>query len=178
MPCLGSVLPPRLLLVGVTRNQFATIEWRRVISPSMLNLLRFSFTRTRETDVQLRPDQAPALNFFPERHQNGGVNITGLASIGTSIFAPLLEVQNKFPLSDDFIWTHKAHSLQFGGTLDRIQSNFQQQGWWGGFYTFPSLTNFLQGAPSRGRRIRIVIFVNANSTCTSTMSGRYGRSSR
>src|SRR5207247_11467538 len=52
-----------------------------VISPAMVNLLRFSFTRTRETDVQARPDQASALNFFPERHQNGGVNITGLSSI-------------------------------------------------------------------------------------------------
>jgi len=148
MPFLGSPLPPRWPEIGSTRNQFVTIEWRRVISPSMLNLLRFSFTRTRETDVQAKPDQASALNFFPERHQNGGVNITGLSSIGTSIFAPLLEVQNKFPVSDDFIWTHKAHNLRFGGSIDRVQSNFQQQGWWGGFYTFPGLTAFLQGTPS------------------------------
>jgi hypothetical protein len=148
MPFLGSPLPPRWPEIGQTRNQFVTFEWRRVISPSMVNSLRFSFTRTRETDVQANPDQASALNFFPERHQNGGVNITGLSSMGTSIFAPLLEVQNKFPLSDDFIWTHKSHSIRFGGTLDRVQSNFQQQGWWGGFYTFPSLTSFLQGVPS------------------------------
>jgi carboxypeptidase family protein/TonB-dependent receptor-like protein len=148
MPFLGSPLPPRWPEIGSTRNQFATIEWRRVISPSMLNLLRFSFTRTRETDVQAKPDQASALNFFPDRHQNGGVNITGLASIGTSIFAPLLEVQNKFPLSDDFSWTHKSHSLRIGGAIDRVQSNFQQQGWWGGFYTFSGISNFLQGIPS------------------------------
>src|SRR5262245_23537621 len=148
MPFLGSPLPPRWPEVGSTRNQFVTIELRSVISPSMLNLLRFSFTRTRETDVQAKPDQTPALNFFPERQQNGGVNITGLSSIGTSIFAPLLEVQNKFPLSDDFIWTHKSHSLRFGGSIDRVQSNFQQLGWWGGFYTFPGLRAFLTGAPS------------------------------
>jgi Carboxypeptidase regulatory-like domain/TonB-dependent Receptor Plug Domain/TonB dependent receptor len=148
LPFLGSPLPPRWPEVGSTRNQFATIEYRRVISPTMLNLLRFSFTRTRETDVQARPDQTPALDFFPERHQNGGVMITGLSPMGTSIFAPLLEVQNKFPLADDFIWTHRAHDLRFGGSIDRVQSNFQQQGWWGGFYTFPGLTNFLQGIPS------------------------------
>src|SRR5499427_7186153 len=147
-PFLGSPLPPRWPEVGQTRNQFVTIEERRLISPTIVNLLRFSFTRTRETDVQARPDQKPELDFFPERHQNGGVNITGLASIGTSIFAPLLETQNKFPLADDVIWTRGAHSLRFGGTLDRVQSNFQQQGWWGGFYTFPGLTAFLQGTPS------------------------------
>jgi hypothetical protein len=148
MPFLGSPLPPRWPEVGSTRNQFATVEYRRVISPSMVNLLRFSFTRTRETDVQARPDQTKALDFFPERGQNGGVNISGLSSIGTSIFAPLLEVQNKFPLSDDVFWTRGAHSLRFGATLDRVQSNFQQQGWWGGFYTFPGLAAFLQGTPS------------------------------
>jgi hypothetical protein len=148
LPFLGSPLPPRWPEVGSTRNQFATIEYRRVISPTMLNLLRFSFTRTRETDVQARPDQTPALDFFPERHQNGGVIITGLSSMGTSIFAPLLEVQNKFPLADDFILTHKAHDLRFGGSIDRVQSNFQQQGWWGGFYTFPGVSSFLQGVPS------------------------------
>ena len=148
LPFLGSPLPPRWPEIGSTRNQFTTIEYRRVISPTLVNLLRFSFTRTRETDVQAKPDQTPALNFFPERGQNGGVNITGLSSIGTSIFAPLLEVQNKFPLADDVIWTHGAHNLRFGGFFSRVQSNFQQQGWWGGFYTFPGLTAFLQGSPS------------------------------
>ena len=55
LPFLGSPLPPRWPEVGATRNQFATIEYRRVISPTMVNLLRFSFTRTRETDVQAKP---------------------------------------------------------------------------------------------------------------------------
>jgi len=148
LPFLGSPLPPRWPEIGSTRNQFATVEYRRVISPTLVNLLRFSFTRSRETDVQANPDQIPALNFFPERGQNGGVNVTGLSSLGTSIFAPLLEVQNKFPVSDDVLWTHGSHSLRFGASFARIQSNFQQQGWWGGFYTFPGLTAFLQAAPS------------------------------
>ena len=147
-PFLGSALPPRWPEVGQTRNQFATIEWRRVISPTLLNLLRFSFTRTRETDVQQHPDQISALDFFPERGQNGGVNVTGLSSLGTSIYAPLLEVQNKFPLSDDVFWTHGSHSIRLGSFFSRVQSNFQQQGWWGGFYTFPSVTNLLLASPS------------------------------
>ena len=137
-PFLGSPLPPRWPEVGQTRNQFVTIEERRVISPTLVNLLRFSFTRTRETDVQAKPDQTPALDFFPERGQNGGVNITGLSSIGTSIFAPLLEVQNKFPLADDVFWTHGAHSLRFGALFSRVQSNFQQQGWWEASTLFPA----------------------------------------
>jgi Carboxypeptidase regulatory-like domain/TonB dependent receptor len=147
-PFLGSPLPPRWPEVGNTRNQFATIEWRRLISPSVVNLLRFSFTRSKESDVEQNPDQTSALDFFPGRHQNGGVNITGLSPMGTSIYAPLQETQNKFPLADDVIWTHGTHSIKFGGLFSRVQSNFQQQGWWGGFYTFPSITAFLQATPS------------------------------
>jgi hypothetical protein len=147
-PFLGSPLPPRWPENGATRNQFATIEYRRVISPTLVNLLRFSFTRSSEADVQAHPNQTPALNFFPERGQNGGVNITGLSPIGTSIYAPLKEVQNKFPVADDVIWTKGAHNIRFGASFSRIQSNFEQQGWWGGFYTFPSISNFLQGIPS------------------------------
>jgi outer membrane receptor protein involved in Fe transport len=147
-PFLGSPISPRWPEIGETRNQFATVEWRRLVSPTLVNLLRFSFTRTRETDVQEKPNQTPALNFFPERGQNGGVNITGFSPIGTSIFAPLLEVQNKYPVADDVFWTHGPHSLRFGASINRVQSNFQQQGWWGGFYTFPSLTNFLTAAPN------------------------------
>ncbi|HEY6342886.1 MAG TPA: TonB-dependent receptor [Bryobacteraceae bacterium] len=147
-PFLGSPIAPRWPEVGDTGNHFATVEWRRLISPAMVNLLRFSFTRTKETDTEQHPDQTPALDFFPIRGQNGGVNITGLSSMGPSIFAPLLEAQNKFPLADDVFWTHGGHSLRFGADISRVQTNFMQQGWWGGFYTFPSVTSFLEGVPS------------------------------
>ena len=147
-PFLGSPIAPRWPEVGKTMNQFATVEYRRVITPNLVNLVRFSYTRTFESDSEQTADKASALDFFPSRGQNGGVNITGLSSIGTSIFAPLQEVQNKFPLADDVIWTKGAHSLKVGGLFSRVQTNFFQQGWWGGFYTFPSLTAFLQASPS------------------------------
>ncbi|HTR39922.1 MAG TPA: TonB-dependent receptor [Bryobacteraceae bacterium] len=146
-PFLGSPLPPRWPEVGSTGNHFATIEWRRVITPTLLNQLRFSFTRTYESDVLQNPDETKALDFFPERGQNGGVNITGLSSIGPSIFAPLLEAQNKFPVADDMFWTHGAHSIRFGGFFSRVQSNFMQGGWYGGFYNFGSIQALLQNQP-------------------------------
>lgn len=145
-PFLGAPAP-QWPEVGNTGNHFATIEERRVISPTIVNLLRFSFTRTFESDVEQHPDQSSALDFFPVRGQNGGVNITGLSSMGPSIFAPLLEAQNKFPLADDVIWTHGAHSLRFGALVSRVQSNFMQQGWWGGFYSFGGLSAFLADVP-------------------------------
>jgi outer membrane receptor protein involved in Fe transport len=146
-PFLGSPLPPFWPEVGTTANHFATVEYRHLFSSNIINLLRFSFTRTFESDVEQHPIQTPALNFEPIAGQNGGVNITGLQSIGPSIFAPLGEAQNKFPLSDDVIWTKGAHSIRFGGVLSRVQTNFFQQGWDGGFYNFGGLGAFLAGVP-------------------------------
>ena len=146
-PFLGSALPPFWPEVGTTANDFATVEYRHLFSSNIINLLRFSFTRTFESDLEQHPVQNPALTFFPISGQNGGVNITGLASIGPSIFAPLGEAQNKFPLSDDVVWTKGAHSIRFGGVLSRVQTNFYQLGWDGGFYNFGGLVPFLEGVP-------------------------------
>jgi len=154
LPFFGSPLPPRWPEKGTTGNHFATVEWRRLISPTLVNLARVSFTRTKESDNQTKPDQAPALNFYPDHGQNGNFTVAGSYSLlGTSIFAPLLEVQNKFPISDDVIWTKGAHSFKFGGLFSHVQSNFQQNGWWGGSYTFSAfagnsaITEFLKAQP-------------------------------
>ncbi len=56
-------------------------------------------------------------------------------------------MQNKFPLADDVIWNKGSHSFKFGGLFSRVQSNFTQDGWWGGSYTFTSIPNFLEGNP-------------------------------
>jgi outer membrane receptor protein involved in Fe transport len=147
LPFLGSPLPPRWPEQGITGNHFATVEWRRLITPSLVNLARFSFTRTKEADNEVNLNPTPALNFYASGHQNGGVSITGLSALGTSIFAPLSQVQNKFPLADDVIWNKGSHSFKFGGVFSRVQSNFTQDGWWGGSYTFTSIPNFLEGNP-------------------------------
>jgi hypothetical protein len=178
LPFLGSPLPPRWPEQGITGNHFATVEWRRLISPNVVNLARFSFTRTKEADNQVNLDPTPALNFYPSGHQNGGVSITGLTAIGTSIFAPLSQVQNKFPVADDVIWNKGSHSFKFGGLFSRVQSNFTQDGWWGGSYTFTSIPNFLEGnpflfiGPIPPIRTPLATSAKLRSTDTLRMSGR------
>src|SRR5580658_1922062 len=146
LPFLGSPRPPTWPEKGTTGNDFATLEWRRIITPSLVNILRFSYTRTAETDNETNLNPTPALNFY-SGHQNGNFSVPGLQLVGTSIFAPILQVQNKFPVADDVIWNKGAHSFKFGGLISRVQSNFTQDGWWGGSYAFPSIPAFLQAQP-------------------------------
>jgi hypothetical protein len=177
-PFLGSPLPPLWPEIGLTGNHFATIEYRHLFSSNIVNLVNFSFTRTFESDTEEFPNQSSALNFEPMAGQNGGVNITGLASIGPSIFAPLGETQNKFPLSDDVIWTKGAHNIRFGGALTRVQTNFFQQGWDGGFYNFGAWAHSWRVSPtclsgrSQIRGTPIVISVRSMCPDTFRTTGR------
>ena len=146
LPFLGSPIAPRWPEVGVTRNNFATVEYRRVISPSLINLLRFGLPGhakqiTSSTRIRLPRSTSSS------RGQNGGVSITGLSALGTSIYAPLLEVQNKFPLADEVFWTKEltASALAAPSTASRATSSSRDGG---AGYIIPSLTNFLEGSPS------------------------------
>jgi len=150
-PFSGSNLPlwPETHRTG---NHYATIEERHIVSSAVVNLARFSFVRTREGSNL--NDNLPGLSFYPNR-KNGtisvaaGTTISGsVAPLGSSIFLPFQIVQNKFSGADDVYWTHGLHNLRIGGYVERVQSNVNAPGWFGGNWSFSSLENFLRGNPS------------------------------
>jgi hypothetical protein len=127
-----------------TGNQYATVEEHHIFSPSLLNLARVSFVRTREgSDLD---SNQPGLSFFPGA-KNGTLAITGLSPLGSSIFLPFYFVQNKFDEGDDLYWTKGTHNIRFGANIARVQSNVNAPGWLGGEYIFPSLQSFLAASP-------------------------------
>jgi hypothetical protein len=128
-----------------TANQYATVEERRIFTPTIINLVRAGFVRTREgSDLD---NNLPGLYFYTDGRKNGTIGITGLSPLGSSIFLPFLFVQNKFSGGDDVYWTHGAHSIKFGVNFERVQSNVNAPGWLGGQYVFNSLSDFLKSSP-------------------------------
>jgi hypothetical protein len=128
-----------------TGNHYATVEERHIFTPTIVNLARAGFVRTKEgSDLD---KNLPGLNFYTDGRKNGTIGITGLSSLGSSIFLPFLFVQNKYSGGDDVIWTHGAHSIRFGAVFERVQSNVNAPGWLGGQYTFNSLSDFLHSSP-------------------------------
>ncbi len=128
-----------------TGNQYATAEERHLFSPTVLNLARVSFVRTREgSDLD---NNEPGLSFYPGQ-KNGTIAITGLSPLGSSIFLPFYFVQNKFGEGDDLYWTHGTHSIRFGVNVERVDSNLNAPGWLGGEYSFSSLHQFLTASPT------------------------------
>jgi outer membrane receptor protein involved in Fe transport len=136
-----------------SRNQYFVFEERHVFSPTLINLVRASFSRPNQYAIPgASPANAPAsvssIDFFPERLA-GQIQVTGLSRIGQdNSHLPYNLGLNRFSWADDVLWTRGAHSLRFGAQLDRVQYNDQGPFNLGGVYSFNSLSNFLAGTPA------------------------------
>ena len=131
-------------LQDTSHNEFSTVEWRRIISPTIVNMARASFSRPAANEPP-SPTHS-AIQFFPGSGRvDGIVNIGGVESLGPRLFNPFVLNQNKFTEGDDLIWTRGAHSLRFGISITRFQTNSALQQFAGINWTFQSLNNFLAG---------------------------------
>src|SRR5215471_9173447 len=153
--------------LDTTRDQFVTIEERRILSATVPNALHIGFSRTWEAaNVYGSPTVAngvvtpgtvatsgthPLQFFFPGAGREDGTIATfsGLTALGASTTLPFYLVPNKFSYGDDVIWTSGAHSVKFGGTATRYRENTWAPFIVGGNWTFPNLTAFLQGSASQ-----------------------------
>ncbi|MGA9631079.1 MAG: TonB-dependent receptor [Candidatus Acidiferrales bacterium] len=143
-PTAGSVIP----LWGdleITRNQYFTMEEKHIFSSNILNLARFSYVRTHSGAVTT--GETPPLDLFPgSGRQDADVGPGGgLSGVGASGLDPFRAIQNKTTVGDDVIWSHGAHSIKFGASLERVQTNIYQPFVYGGDFAFASLQSYMQG---------------------------------
>ncbi len=133
----------------LSTNQFATIEFRSVLSPTVLNTARGGFSRTHiGQDVQANTTQNLA-PFIPGRGQLGYIDIGGMPRFGTQSSAFLRLTQNVFSFTDDLTWVRGKHFLKAGALIERYQDNEYNGTFSLGGYTFANLQGFLQGTPTR-----------------------------
>ena len=131
-------------------NHFATIEWRRVLSPTLLTTARVSFSRPNT--AELPTDFHPALQMFPGLgRSDAAIQITGISPLGQAIFVPATQLQNRYTEAEDLVWTHGAHTTRIGATLVRQQSN--------SFGPVRANTNWIYGSLA-------VFLAGGNSTAT------------
>jgi len=171
-----------------TRDYFVSIEERRVISPTLINSVHISFSRTWEAAAVLGSPTVSGgavtpgtiassgnhpLQFFGTaagREDGTIATFSGLTALGASTTLPFYLVPNKYSYGDDVIWTHGAHSVKAGATATRQQENTWAPFVVGGNWTFPSLTAFMQGAVSQ---VQGQVSDAQNPTADATKDYRY-----
>jgi outer membrane receptor protein involved in Fe transport len=141
------------------REQVATTEWKRT-GATLVNAFRLGFSRgSTITDDRAIVDIDPALFFLDGAETVGQITfgasstegVSQLSGTGTGNSADRWFIQNQYQIADQVYYQLGAHSLQFGGELQRIQNNYDYATSKRGEYEFTTFTNFLRGTPNRFR---------------------------
>jgi hypothetical protein len=148
----GQLLPtdyPQFPRDFLSRNQFATVEFRQVLTPNMLNTARVGFSRTRIGQIVQANVPAELRPFIPGQPTMGDIDIGGLLRFGPQSSGNLRLTQNVTGFEDGLSWVRGRHELKFGGLVEHYQDNMFNPTFGAGIYTFAGLREFLQNRPAR-----------------------------
>jgi len=100
------------------RNQYLSVEEKKVISPTVLNVFHFAYVRSNiEVNTLFNPD----LLIVPGSGTNGGINVVGLSGIGGN--DNVQELVNRFTFRDQLSYTKGRHSVDLGFEVVRHYVN-------------------------------------------------------
>jgi hypothetical protein len=134
----------------ISRNQFFTGEYRRIMSDRTLGTSRLGFSRTRIGQlVESNTVNAGLPPFVPGRPFIGNIDIGNFKRFGPQSSANLRLVQNVFSFSHDLVHTRERHLLKFGALAERFQMNMVNPTFSLGTYTFANLRSFMLNQPLR-----------------------------
>lgn len=142
-----STLAPGFPSLIERRNQWATIQYQRIIKPNLLHEFRFGFNRTLILSTPAR-EFPPELiiSLIPGEKFLGFIRIFPLNAIGYFSGAPLGGPSNTFQYIDNISYTRGRHSVKAGVDIRRLQNN----GFFGrgiGSFVFNNIRDFLEARP-------------------------------
>jgi hypothetical protein len=136
------------------RNQWITLAENHLFSPTVLNAVRFSFSRTNAStalaNIGLPGGTGPPLisGFATGVVDIGGPGGGNYAEFGSVNAAPVTyNRQNIYTLSDDMNWTRGKHAFKFGVLLNRFNESSQATNSFNGQIIYNTVSDFLQGNP-------------------------------
>ena len=144
-------------IASKSRNQYVTIEEKRIFSPKLLNEARFAYNRSTASDDDFENVPIPrSLWFRSDRRAMGLITFSAaINQFGTTTRTPQEFAQNLFQYMDNMIWSGSRHALKFGVAFDRFQFNLVNLARLNGTFTFRSLADFLRSNPNSA-----TLFVN------------------
>jgi Carboxypeptidase regulatory-like domain len=140
------------------RDQYITLAETHIFSPSVLNTVRFSFSRTNGSLMTnlVGLDQNGGLGpAIVSGTPTGIIDIGGVGGGAYSEFGTIdngfpgsFKIQNIYTLSDDVNWIRGKHSFKFGVLLNRYNDALNSANSLPGALNFDSFGNFLLSQPS------------------------------
>ena len=139
---------PQFPRTFLSRNQFFTGEYRRILSAQTLNTARIGFSRTRiGQNVEANTTQTLA-PFIASRDLMGDIDIGGMKRFGPQSSGNLRLVQNVFSAQSDLVHSRGRHTLKGGALAEHYQDNMVNPTFSLGIFTFADLNAFLVNRPA------------------------------
>jgi carboxypeptidase family protein/TonB-dependent receptor-like protein len=157
----------------ISRNQFFTSEYRRVLSARTLSTWRFGYSRTRVGQNVEANLESPLPPFVSGRASMGGIVIGGIPSFGPQTSANLRLAQTV--LSGQWDMTHAwgAHLFKMGALVERYRDDMFNPTFSLGIYRFANLGSFLAGTPASF--VGLTPDADMNRNWTFTLLGAYAQ---
>jgi Carboxypeptidase regulatory-like domain/TonB dependent receptor/TonB-dependent Receptor Plug Domain len=144
-----------VLLGDYTKDQMYILEWTHTFKPNFVNAARFGFNRQR-ADVDnsvsaINPAAANLLLGANSGRTAAQVNIPaegiGLMTGGVGANPTYYYRWNSFQYYDDAFLTIGKHSIKFGGSVERMQTNATGLSNPNGVFNFGGIAQFLSNQP-------------------------------
>lgn len=157
---LAAGILPSFNTVTPTRVQLVSLSYVKVISNNQLNEARLGWNRFVEGFSPQDSNFNPAsigLNTGVTSPFDFGlpkISVGGFSAIGATTSVPKKRVDSNWHFIDNYSWKSGRNDMKFGYEFRRttitqvIEPNFR------GSLTFPDLTTFLEGIPSKGNQAR------------------------
>ncbi len=142
---------PLSLINESLREQVASVQEQHVFSPSLLNTVRFGYSRASFFFTGYTP---VSLTGWVSGQPIGAIVVSGstasngasqISQAGLNVGSNNKSTRNLFTLDDHVYWTHGRHQIEAGAWLQRIQSNDLLAQDQYGQASFSTLQTFLQG---------------------------------
>jgi len=132
----------------ISRNQFATVEYRQALGQSMFHTLRLGYSRTRVgQNVEANTTQ-PVSEFAAGRALMGAIDIGGIPRFGPQLSANLRLRQNVTSLQYDITQSRGRHFLKAGALAEHYVSSEFNPTFSLGVFRFANLAAFLRNTPA------------------------------
>ena len=130
------------------RNQYVTLEWKRLLGGSLVSDFRAAFNRTFQHSSNVNRVPVDEAMFFIPGTQFGNITVTGLDALGTDTSVPYLVGYNVIQALENMTWTSGNHTMKGGFAFTRWINNQNAAFQPGGRYQFTSIENFVRGTPN------------------------------
>lgn len=133
----------------LSTNQFATAEYRSVLSSRALATFRLGYSRTRIGQSVEADTSQPLQPFVPGRESLGDIDIGGIPRFGPQVSADVSLRQDVFAFQGDVFVDRGRHLLKGGLLVERYRNDMYNPTFSRGIHAFANLEGFLRGQSLR-----------------------------